>query len=431
MAIILTLILGLSLRLISLNQSLWLDEATTALVAKMSLSDFFTKFISNDFHPPLYYLILHFWTQMFGISEILLRIPSVLFGLLNIYFVYLIGKEIKLKWAVLPSLLLATSGLHIYYSQEARMYSLAALLVTVVVYTFIKKKWLWFSITLSLLFLADYLSILILPALIFYTIFFNRKNIKSISISLIPLFITITAWLPFFIKQILSGISLKENASAWWNILGPVTFKNILLIPTKFMIGRVTLDNKIVYYILVSLILLLVTYLLSKAKNKLTWSWLGVCLVLGIAVSFFIPTLTYFRYLFVLPAFYLLISERTNKFLIAVVLLINIATSGMYLFLPKFHREDWRNAAISIENEKVVFPVSSQKEGLIYYGKENNIIAKEQITSKDKTIWLSRYVWNIFDSSDSTRKYIEDLGYNKVAETSFNGVVLYKYENSN
>src|SRR3990167_4933057 len=138
------LILGIILRLISINQSLWLDEATTAIASQLSLSDFFTHFISKDFHPPLYYLIIHYWSSIFGISEIALRIPSVIFGISTIYIVYLVAREIKIKWPIIPALFLATSGLHIYYSQEARMYSMAAFLVSLSVYLFLRQKWLLF-----------------------------------------------------------------------------------------------------------------------------------------------------------------------------------------------------------------------------------------------------------------------------------------------
>lgn len=69
-----SLVLGLVLRLVSLNQSLWLDEATTALVAKMSFTDIFTKFLPGDFHPPLYYLLIKVWVFLFGDSEVVLRI---------------------------------------------------------------------------------------------------------------------------------------------------------------------------------------------------------------------------------------------------------------------------------------------------------------------------------------------------------------------
>ena len=435
--IYLIFILGTILRFISLNQSLWLDEATTALVMNMSLPDFFNKFIINDFHPPLYYLVIHYWSNLFGTSEIMLRIPSVIFGVLTIYFLYLAVKEsislkiVKLKWPILPSLLLATSGLHIYYSQEARMYSMATFLVTLIIYLYLKRKWILLSIFLPVLFLTDYLSMLILPVLVVYTLFYNRIALKKIILSSIPLFLTVIFWLPFFLKQITSGIGVKVNSNAWWNILGSVSAKNILLIPVKFVIGRVTIDNKFIYLSLIFLLLLIVCYFISKAKNKFAWIWLGTPLILGIIISFFIPTLTYFRYLFILPAFYLLLSESLNKTFVLVLLVLNLITTGTYLFNPAFQREDWRSLSKLIGNEAIVFPSNSQKEALIYYGKENNIITKEMIKKDQSTVWLSRYVWDIFDPSDSTSKYIEGLGYNKVAEANFNGVVLYKYENRN
>lgn len=430
------LLIGLALRLLSLNQSLWLDEATTALVSKMPLSDIFFKFMPADFHPPLYYVLIKEWVSLFGTSEIALRIPSVIFGILTIYVSYLIAKEIKQKWPIVPAMFLATSGLHIYYSQEARMYSMAAFFVALTVYLYLRKKWMLLAITLPILFLTDYLSILVLPAIFIYDIFLSdkkladfigKKRFTKMLLSTVPFVLVVFAWLPLFYKQLLSGIAVKSSSSAWWNILGPVTFKNILLIPTKFIIGRISLDNKTLYYVLVTLLLLLFVYLLSKARNKIIWSWFGVSLVLGIILSFFIPTLTYFRYLFILPAFYLLLSENINKTMVAIVLVINITTSITYLVNANYQREDWRKAAKLISNEKIVFPAKSQTEALMYYGKAKNIISKEEITTSDSTIWLSRYVWNIFDSSDLTRKYIEKLGYNKVSETNFNGLVLFKY----
>ena len=424
------LIFAFLLRIISLNQSLWLDEATTALVAKMPLFDFFTRFMPADFHPPLYYVVIKYWSQLFGLSEISLRMPSVIFGVLTVYVVYLVAKELRYKNSWLPALLLATSGLHVYYSQEARMYAMATFLVSMIVYLFLKKNWMLFSVVLSLLFLTDYLSLLILPALLIYMVL-KREKVKKLLTSCIPLGITFVVWSPTFFNQITNGIGLKTTSSNWWNILGPVTFKNILLIPAKFIIGRISLDNKIVYMLLLSILFLLFIYVISKAKNKLIWSWFGTSLALGIIVSFFIPTLTYFRYLFILPAFYLLLSENVNKIFMAVILIVNILTTGIYLFNPKFYREDWREAVKVIGDEKIVFPVNSQKEALIYYGDEKQIVNKEEISNDDKQIWLSRYVWDVFDPADLTRKYIEDLGYNKVMETNFNGVVFFKYANSN
>ena len=422
------LFLSLVLRLIYINQSLWLDEATTALVSKMPIVDFFTKFMPADFHPPLYYLVIHYWTEIFGSSEISIRIPSVLFGVATVYIVYLIAKELKYKYPLVPALFLATSGLHIYYSQEARMYGMVTMLVSFLMLSFIRNQWKLFSVLLALIFLTDYLAVLIIPALALYALLYKRENFKKLFISSIPLAITFFIWLPTFYNQISSGIALKESSSGWWNILGPVTFKNISLIPIKFMIGRISFDNKYLYLLLIILISIIFLYQIIKAKSKLVWTWFLVSLAFGVIVSFFIPTLTYFRYLFVLPAFYLLLAENINKKLIFLILTINLLTSSYYLFNNKFHRENWRELALKIGDEKIVLPANSQKEALIYYGKELNIISKADIAKNNyKSIWLSRYVWNIFDQNDSNRKFIEDLGYNWIEEKNLNGIVFWKY----
>jgi len=155
--IYLVLFFGLILRLISLNQSLWLDEATTALVSQMSLTDFFTKFMPNDFHPPLYYLFMKLWTNFFGYSEIVLRMPSVLFSLATGYVVYLIGGA----WAAVFFLF---NPLIVYYSQEARMYMMGAFFVTLSYFALWtgRKKLYIFAVVLALH--THYFTILILLA---------------------------------------------------------------------------------------------------------------------------------------------------------------------------------------------------------------------------------------------------------------------------
>lgn len=422
MHIVFIVIVGLVLRLISINQSLWLDEATTALVARMPVGDIFSKFLPGDFHPPIYYLILNGWVSLFGSSEIALRIPSILFGLLTIYIVYKIAGKI-------PAILLTTSGLHIYYSQEARMYALATFLVAWLIYSFIKKKWTSFSVLLVLVAMVDYVSLFIVP--VFWIVGWKEK--KKLMFNHLPLVIVFALWLPSFIQQL--GVGLGAKASTWWQVLGTTSIKNIVLIPVKFMIGRISFDDKTLYTIVVALLALLFGYLLFKARkdSKLFWMWLIVPILIGIVVSFKIPTLSYFRFLFVLPAFYILVGkgiENTGKYktlFLAAVIGVNLLTSGYYLLNTKFHREDWRGAAIAIGNDKIVFPAATQKEALIYYGRGEQIINSSQISPKDTQIWLSRYVWEIFDENDSARKGIETLGYNKTSEFDFNGVVLWKY----
>lgn len=428
--IYLILLLGLILRLISLNQSLWLDETTTALVSKMSLGDLFTKFLPGDFHPPLYYLLVKYWVAIFGNSEFLLRLPSVFFGVATIYLIFLIGKEVfGRNVGLMASVLLATSGLHVYYSQEARMYSLATFLVSLAFFTFLKKKWLVLSLVLLLVGLTDYVSLFVVPVFLLL----SYKQWKKLLLTLAPLAVGFLIWTPIFISQLNAGMSVQ--GTNWWNLLGTATFKNFALIPVKFALGRIGFDNKLIYLTVVGLVFLIFGYLLFKARhaNKIFWIWLVLPIVTGVVASLKIPTLSYFRFLFCLPALYLLLAcglDKTGKYknaFLYIVVAINLLSSGYYLLEPRFKRENWRLAATTIENQKIVFPANSQKEALIYYGKGDRVVTVDQLDKSDDKIWLSRYVSEIFDPSDLVRFKIENLGYNKVSEANFNGVVFWKY----
>lgn len=429
------LIPALVMRLISLNQSLWLDEATTALVAKMPLTDIFTKFLPADFHPPFYYLLMKGWVGVFGSSEISLRIPSVIFGVATVYFIYLIAKKLfDRKVAVIASALAASSGLLIYYSQEARMYSLAALLVSILFYLFLERKWLLFSICLAILGMTDYVALLVVPVFLI----FGWKDRKKLLLSFIPLSAVFVFWAPVFLKQITGGLGVE--GSPWWKILGTLTWKNLGLIPVKFILGRISFDNGIIYGVVSAFVGIIYFILIIVRRPFKTRScipilgWLFIPVFLGALISLKVPILYYFRFIFCLPALYILLARgiaglRGKIFYISLsgVILINVVSSGYYLFDSKFQREDWRGIARAVGEDLVVYPAASQEEALTYYGKGGQIVYYKNFDGGSQNIWLSRYVWNIFDPEDSARIKIENLGYNKVQELNLNGVEFWKY----
>lgn len=79
--------------------------------------------------PPLYYALAWVWTQVTGTGEFGLRSISALAGVATVPFVYLIGIELRGRSAgLMAAALVAVNPMLLWYSQEARAYSLLALL---------------------------------------------------------------------------------------------------------------------------------------------------------------------------------------------------------------------------------------------------------------------------------------------------------------
>jgi len=454
------LFLGLVLRLISINQSFWLDETTTGYIAReFSISSIVNDFSPSDFHPPLFYALESIWSRVIGATELSLRLPSIFFGLLTITLVFMIVGEISegLFPKIAASLLLATSGLHIYYSQEARMYVMSAFLVAFLVYAFIKTLkskstlfFMFFSIALILNFLTDYLPNLILFSFWLYAVIVVRDRswwIKFI-LSQLPLLVVFVVWLPYLWEQLSLGLLVKSSANLWWRVLGVASVKEFLLVPVKFILGRISFSNKVTYgtVALGSGLLYAGSYylfVLSKRRTKIgkqdvMWLWLMVPLIIAFAISFKISVFSYFRLLFILPAFYILaalgLDKLKGKYKIPVFLILfwlNIVTAGIYLTLPQFQREDWRGATAYIKqnwssSSLVVFPSTTGTEAFRYYVPSIKYSVGNP-PSGYNSVWLIRYAQPIFDSEDQTRKNIEKAGYTKQGEFDFNGVVVWHY----
>lgn len=128
--LILIVAFGALLRLYHLDEeSIWLDEAVSIQASSASPMTIIQRTAVQESYPPLYYLLLHFWMEMFGSGVVAVRALSVLFGVAALPLIYLLGRALYGQWVgLISAFLLAVSPFHIYYSQEARMYALFALL---------------------------------------------------------------------------------------------------------------------------------------------------------------------------------------------------------------------------------------------------------------------------------------------------------------
>ena len=85
----------------------------------------------SDVHPPLYYLLLRYWSAVVGQSDVAARLPSAIFGILTVAAAAFV-KPLPAPGRLAFMALLAVSPGAIEYAQEARSYSLLLLFSTVV-----------------------------------------------------------------------------------------------------------------------------------------------------------------------------------------------------------------------------------------------------------------------------------------------------------
>lgn len=376
------ILICLAVRLIGLNQSLWLDEAISANVSKnFSYSQIITSFSPSDFHPPGYYLMLKAWTGVFGNSEISLRMPSVIFSLATIYIVYLLG-------GIWPAMLTGFNPLLVYYSQEARMYSMAAFWLTLAVYCLVKKKYIWLSILGGLSFLTFYGSVFFLAAMTLYLLL-NKKFKEVIITNIGPAAALLIIW-PLMKLQLHNSQEMLLQVTNWSLVLGKANLKNLLLIPIKFTSGRISFYPKIIYYLISGSFAVLAFKPLCQLKltsplQKESFRYRFVfwaTLAIGTIFSIFTPMLQYFRFLYLIPVMGLILNK--NKLVLGGFVIFSLA----YLINPTFYREDWKSLVKTLPNK--VYMIGSFGDPVKYYS-ENIQIIDIRKTINDKNITVVPY----------------------------------------
>lgn len=85
------LLVALILRMPGLKESLWFDETYYSRV--MLESPNWRHYVFHDVHPPLYPLLMKLWNLGLGESEIRLRLPSLMAGLLSVAICYRLGRQ--------------------------------------------------------------------------------------------------------------------------------------------------------------------------------------------------------------------------------------------------------------------------------------------------------------------------------------------------
>jgi 4-amino-4-deoxy-L-arabinose transferase-like glycosyltransferase len=138
------MLLGLAIRLYGLTSyGIWWDEAYhVQLVRLPSVGAMLDAVLSNPPSDPLYVLVLRAWAGLFGTGDAAIRLLSVLFSTLTLPATYWLGRVLAGKAVgLLGTLLMAVSPYAVELGQEAALYALAALTITLA----LAAGWRWRS----------------------------------------------------------------------------------------------------------------------------------------------------------------------------------------------------------------------------------------------------------------------------------------------
>jgi len=263
LVLLLVLALAAGLRLYGLAaESFWFDEAYSVWVARHSVA-WHIALSTQRIFPPLYYLCLHFWLRLGG-SEFAVRALSVLIGLSSIIAIYALAWHLFSKRvALLSAFLLAISPLHIWYSQEARMYILvAALGLYSALFMLLAlregKRWQWLAyvLTTALVMNAHYFAIFLVPFQNAYAIYWwlrkqaRQNNWRPWASPWVRRWVLSQVVIGLLSVVGLAGIFSSESGY-WWGLLdtwhGAPGLADLLGLMFSFSLGT-TVQGRLLYW---------------------------------------------------------------------------------------------------------------------------------------------------------------------------------------
>ncbi|HUC86730.1 MAG TPA: glycosyltransferase family 39 protein [Candidatus Saccharimonadales bacterium] len=168
--LLLMVVIGAVLRFFDIAESsIWHDEGFTMMLVRMAPNQIIAR-TARDVHPPLYYLLLHYWIMVFGSSETGARSLSAVFMIAAIPLAYLLVRRLWSEPAArLAALFVATGPFLIRYSQEARMYGMVAFLLLLATYILLRalesNRWVWwlaYTLTMAAAIYTHYYTIFVI-----------------------------------------------------------------------------------------------------------------------------------------------------------------------------------------------------------------------------------------------------------------------------
>lgn len=207
-------------------RSVWFDEAfSLELATNCSLTELLDR-TGRDVHPPGYYLLLKAWMCFAPRTEVGIRSLSATLGVLGVALLYLVTRCVTRSSRIVPiqnhsqlvslsaALLLATNAQHVYWSREARMYTLGVVLSLSSTWLMLRwlrdSSWRWgfgVAVTTTALMLTHNYGLFTAACqaacVVWYLAFYRRGvspgvRLRTVFTALIPFIVAVWLYLPWY-----------------------------------------------------------------------------------------------------------------------------------------------------------------------------------------------------------------------------------------
>jgi mannosyltransferase len=219
--------LGAVLRFATLDrQSFWLDELVTVSLLRLDFGSMVDAIPESEATPYLYYVLAWGWVQVFGIGEVGLRSFSALAGAAIVPVTYGAGAVlVSRRTGLVAAALVSVHPFLVWYAQEARSYSLVALLAGCAVLFFgyalrAKPGWalLGWAIASSLAIATHYFAVPLVVGEALWLLARSPARLLAALASLLPLAVLV-AHVPLLLDQRGAGEAVTE-ASLFSRVAG-------------------------------------------------------------------------------------------------------------------------------------------------------------------------------------------------------------------
>ena len=431
------LLLGCALRVYRLgDQSLWFDEAFTWWAsAVVPWRDFVPFLLPYGAYTPTFYLLMR-GVALVGQSEYLLRFPALVFGVLSTPLIDRVGRRMGgARVGRLAALLLAINPLSIWWSKDARMYTMASFFALAATDGFIRaidgRGWRRSIVGAMGAYLTLYVTLFVGYIQLMWWLPRFRQQARvfrswfgSHVLAALPL----APWLVMYLAQPVRGLaavrwiptpSLLAPLLTLWNFTSAdIDTWTWLSVLCAIIVGIVAVIGATRYYRWRSLLL----------------AWLILPPILSYLLSFRVPTYVdryfafcQFAWLILLAIGLLAIRSRWTQVVAGGVIIGLMFANTLRLHIdPMFAKEDWRDAAAILQaqvqpNDRLGVQDQETIVALRYYFRAAAMPSFEvtpDLAGLDRLSASTNRVWLVYRSNlESNHRLTKSLPYDVYTQT--------------